>query len=346
MISRAINTARGIAAMLLLSLNALLWCGLLFLAALLRPLLPGLERRIAYGARLHPVVDCWVSGNLAILRGLRLTRLTVRGADTLRRDGWYLVVSNHQSWIDIVALQCGLLPHAPVLKFFTKQQLIWLPLIGLSCWVLDFPLMRRFSSEALARNPALRRVDLETTRLACNRFRHAPTTVLNFVEGTRFTQHKQRLQQSPFQHLLRPRAGGAGGVLATLGDRLDAIVDATITYPAAPGSSAAHSPTEAHTSRTNELAGDSAPPAGDPSRTAASGTPTRDDPPTFWHFLCGQVPEILVQLRVMPVPADLIGGDYAEDDAYRTRIRNWLDRLWSEKDAHLAAASAQNTRTS
>ena len=313
MISQAINTTRGVAAMLLLSLNALLWCGLLFLAALVRPLLPGLERKIAYGARLHPVVDCWVRGNLTIIRALRLTRLTVHGADRLRRDGWYLVLSNHQSWIDIIALQCGLLPHTPVLKFFTKQQLIWLPLIGLSCWVLDFPLMRRFSSAALAKNPALRRVDLETTRLACNRFRHAPTTILNFVEGTRFTEHKRTQQQSPFKHLLRPRAGGVGGVLATLGDRLDAIVDTTITYPSARRSDQADS-------------------------TDRGG---RDAPPTFWHFLCGQVPEVLVELRVMPVPADLIDGDYAEDEAYRTRIRNWLDRLWSEKDAHLDTALAR-----
>ncbi len=339
MISQAMNLARGSTAMLLLSLNALLWCGLLFLAALLRPLLPGLERRIAYGARLHPVVDCWVSGNLAILRGLRLTRLTVRGADTLRRDGWYLVVSNHQSWIDIIALQCGLLAHAPVLKFFTKRQLIWLPLIGLSCWVLDFPLMRRFSSEALARNPALRRVDLETTRLACNRFRHAPTTVLNFVEGTRFTQHKQLQQQSPFKHLLRPRAGGVGGVLATLGDRLDAIVDATITYPSA------HRLSAARTSPPNPSGTNRAGQAGHAGQTGSTDASVRADPPTFWHFLCGQVPEILVELRVMPVPPDLIDGDYAEDEAYRTRVRNWLDRLWSEKDAHLAAACRPDTGT-
>ena len=344
MISQAINIARGTTTMLLLSLNALLWCGLLFLAALLRPLLPGLERRIAYGARLHPVVDCWVRGNLAILRGLRLTRLTVRGADTLRRDGWYLVVSNHQSWIDIIALQCGLLPHAPVLKFFTKQQLIWLPLIGLSCWVLDFPLMRRFSSEALARNPALRRVDLETTRLACNRFRHAPTTVLNFVEGTRFTHNKQLQQQSPYQHLLRPRAGGVGGVLATLGDRLDAIVDVTITYPAVRTASAATPATTA--SATTASGNDPAGPTVRIGQAAETSSGRRGDPPTFWHLLCGQVPEILVELRVMPVPADLIDGDYAEDEAYRSRVRNWLDRLWSEKDAHLAAACQPKAWTS
>jgi 1-acyl-sn-glycerol-3-phosphate acyltransferase len=297
------HNLRGVLAMLLFSLNAVLWCGLLFIAALVRPLLPGLERKVAYGARLHPLVDRWVAGNLAIIRGLRLARLNVVGAEALRRDGWYLVLCNHQSWIDIIALQCGLLHDAPVLKFFTKQQLIWLPFIGLSCWVLDFPLMRRFSADALAANPALRRVDLETTRAACDRFRHAPTTVLNFTEGTRFTRAKHAQQGSPYANLLKPRAGGVGSVLATLGDRLDAIVDATITYPT----------------------------------VLADGT-RHNEPPSFWHFLCGYVPEIRLELRAHPVASELIGGDYAEDDAYRTRVRNWLDALWSEKDARLARA--------
>ncbi len=304
------HNLRGALAMLLFSLNAVLWCGLLFIAALVRPLLPGLERKVAYGARLHPIVDRWVAGNRAIIRGLGLARLNVIGGDALRRDGWYLVLCNHQSWIDIIALQCGLLHDAPVLKFFTKQQLIWLPFIGLSCWVLDFPLMRRFSAQALAANPALRRIDLETTREACNRFRHAPTTVLNFAEGTRFTRAKHAQQGSPYANLLKARAGGVGSVLATLGDRLDAIVDATITYP----------------------------------RVLADGT-HRNEPPSFWHFLCGYVPEIRLELQALAVDAALITGDYADDDAYRTRVRNWLDELWSEKDARLTTwLDAQDAR--
>ena len=56
-------------------------------------------------------------------------------------------------------------------------------------------------------------------------------TVVNYLEGTRYTAAKSALQQSPFTHLLRPKAGGVAFVLAAMGEQLDAVLDVTVVYP-------------------------------------------------------------------------------------------------------------------
>jgi 1-acyl-sn-glycerol-3-phosphate acyltransferase len=58
-----------------------------------------------------------------------------------------------------------------------------------------------------------------------------PVSVMNFVEGTRFTPAKHDAQSSPYRHLLRPKAGGLAFVLDAMGDALHAVLDVTIVYP-------------------------------------------------------------------------------------------------------------------
>src|SRR5690606_6075632 len=62
------------------------------------------------------------------------------------------------------------------------------------------------------------------------RFRDIPVSVMNFVEGTRFTEAKHGLQSSPYRHLLKPRAGGVAFVLDAMGDGLHSILDVTLVY--------------------------------------------------------------------------------------------------------------------
>jgi 1-acyl-sn-glycerol-3-phosphate acyltransferase len=90
--------------------------------------------------------------------------------------------------------------------------------------------MKRHSSAYLARHPEARGQDLAATRKACERFALIPTSVMNFVEGTRFTPAKHGAMQSPYRHLLTPRAGGVAFVLSAMGSMLDTMLDTTIAY--------------------------------------------------------------------------------------------------------------------
>jgi hypothetical protein len=54
---------------------------------------------------------------------------------------------------------------------------------------------------------------------------------MNFVEGTRFTPEKHAAQDSPYRHLLKPRAGGTAFVLGAMGEILHRVLDVTIVYP-------------------------------------------------------------------------------------------------------------------
>ena len=155
----------------------------------------------------------------------------VEGLESLSRNDWYLVTSNHQSWADILVVQKVLHRRTPMLKFFLKQQLIWVPVIGVAWWALDFPFMKRYTAEQIKKNPSLKGKDLETTRRACEKFKYTPVAVFNFFEGTRFTPQKHDAQQSPYRYLLKPKAGGAGFVLGAMGEQLHTLLNITIHYP-------------------------------------------------------------------------------------------------------------------
>ncbi|MBU1696163.1 MAG: acyltransferase [Proteobacteria bacterium] len=155
----------------------------------------------------------------------------IRGLEKLEKKEWYLIISNHQSWVDILALQATLNQKIPMLKFFLKKELIWVPFLGLAWWALDFPFMKRYSKKLLKEKPHLKGKDLEITKKACKKFKHTPVSVMNFVEGTRFTQHKKDFQSNHFNHLLTPKAGGIAFVLSSMGEYLHKIIDVTIVYP-------------------------------------------------------------------------------------------------------------------
>jgi 1-acyl-sn-glycerol-3-phosphate acyltransferase len=159
------------------------------------------------------------------------TRWDVQGLDELIRHEWYMVIANHQSWVDILVLQRIFYRRIPFLKFFLKKELIWVPFLGLAWWALDFPFMRRYSKKFLEQNPHMKGKDLESTQKACRKFRLKPVSIMNFVEGTRFTQAKHARQQSEFKHLLRPKAGGMAFVLSSMKDNLNKLIDVTIYYP-------------------------------------------------------------------------------------------------------------------
>jgi 1-acyl-sn-glycerol-3-phosphate acyltransferase len=220
----------GIIASLLLFVNTVFWCFLLYIPAILKLIPVPIWQKFC--TRLIILIsEAWVKCNSGWMRLTQSTDWQVTGLEGLKHEGWYLVVSNHQSWVDIFAQQHILTGKIPFLKFFIKKELIWVPVIGLAWWGLDFPFMTRSTPEQIAKNPALKGKDIETTRKACEKFRTTPVSVMNFVEGTRFTDAKHERQGSPFKNLLKPKLGGTGFVLSAMGDYLHTMLDVTICYP-------------------------------------------------------------------------------------------------------------------
>jgi 1-acyl-sn-glycerol-3-phosphate acyltransferase len=211
----------------------------------------------------------------------------IRGLEKLEKKEWYLVVSNHQSWVDILALQTTLNRKIPMLKFFLKKELIWVPFLGLAWWALDFPFMKRYSREQIRKNPALRGKDLKITKKACEKFKHIPVSVMNFTEGTRFTPQKKKAQNNNFTNLLNPKAGGIAFVIGSMGDHLHKLIDVTIVYP--------------------------------------------EGIPTFWDYISGRVHKIIIDFEVIPM-SELPKGDYFNDEEYKARFFDWLNKLWHKKD--------------
>jgi 1-acyl-sn-glycerol-3-phosphate acyltransferase len=225
------SNLRGAVVIVLMTLNVLVMCPLLFVVAIVKFLLPVPPLRRALSRLMTSIAETWIGNNNAIFRAFGALPIQAHGLDGLTTDDWYLVVSNHRSWVDILVLQCVFNRRIPFLKFFLKQQLVWVPFLGIAWWALDFPFMRRYSPAHLAKHPEDRGKDLEATRRACEKFRLIPTSVMNFVEGTRYTPAKHAALQSPYRHLLPPRPGGVAFVLSAMGGTLHSLLDVTIAYP-------------------------------------------------------------------------------------------------------------------
>ena len=229
-----LRQVRGVLTFGVLTLNTAFWFVPVLILGVLKFLLPWRAGRRVLTKWLMAMAENWISVNALTLRGSGSRDWQGSGMDELRRNGWYLVLSNHQTWVDIVVLQVAFNRRIPLLKFFIKQELVWFPLLGIGFWALDMPFMKRHSPSYLAKHPEKKGADLDATRRACAKFRHTPTSVINFVEGTRFSEEKRDARQSPYRHLLPPRAGGIAIALSSMGELFDSIVDVTLVYEGVP----------------------------------------------------------------------------------------------------------------
>jgi len=229
--SGAIAFARGSISLLLLVVNTVFWSTPFLVVVVAKLLVPIQSWRYRCAAVLVWLASMWIVSNNLGLDLLQRIDWDIDGVEGLPRDATYLVGSNHQSWIDIVVLQRTFMWRIPFLRFFIKQQLIWLPILGLVWWALEMPFMKRYSKEKLEKHPELRGKDLEATRRSCERMLHTDVTMLNFLEGTRFSPSKHAAQSSPYRNLLRPKAGGVAFVLNAMGNSLTELLDVTIVYP-------------------------------------------------------------------------------------------------------------------
>jgi 1-acyl-sn-glycerol-3-phosphate acyltransferase len=226
--------------------------------------------------------SAWVSINGWTLGLTNPVRWDVQGVEGFSPAESYLVIANHQSTVDILVLQKVFDRRIPFLKFFLKKELFRVPVLGLAWWSLDYAFLERSGSP---------RKDREAILRACERFKGTPVSIVNFVEGTRFTVEKKRKQSSPYTRLLKPKAGGLTFALDAMGEQIQTILDVTIAYP--------------------------------------------HGPPGLWAFLRGDVPEIRVRVKEVPVDEEL-RGDFAADKQFRRRFVTWLTGLWAEKDEGLS----------
>lgn len=231
MLDRLPAPLKGTLAALLILLDTVILFPVLLLFAILKLLIPVTPVRKACTVVLNRIAWLWIGFNNLLVDVLHRVEWDVRGAEGLSRAHWYFVTCNHQSWADIPAIQYVLNRRIPLLKFFLKKELIWVPFLGVAWWALDFPFMHRHTKEQIARRPELKGKDTEATRAACEKFRYTPVTIFNFMEGTRFTAAKHDRQRSPYRNLLKPRAGGTAFVLGAMGDMLHTMLDVTIVYP-------------------------------------------------------------------------------------------------------------------
>ncbi|MCH8180404.1 MAG: acyltransferase [Proteobacteria bacterium] len=224
MLDSLVSFVKGFLAATFLAVNTVVGFTLMIPFALAKLLLPVRVVRHVCDSALNAIAENWIGVNCFWMQLVGRTRWQISGAEGFDRRGWYLVSSNHQSWVDILVLQWVFNRRIPLLKFFIKHELIYVPIIGLAWWALDFPFMKR-------RGGASAQKDLETARKACEKYKVIPTSVISFMEGTRFTPRKHDQQHSPYTHLLKPKTGGVGMALETMGELFDCLVDVTIVYP-------------------------------------------------------------------------------------------------------------------
>jgi 1-acyl-sn-glycerol-3-phosphate acyltransferase len=209
-----------------------IWFIPLAIVGLLRFIVPTKKWRQLTKRLMEFLHTVWLRSNYFLLKWVTPIKWEIKGLDQLHYKEWYLLISNHQTWADILILQYVFSGKIPPLKFFLKKELLWtLPIASWACWLLDFPFMHRYSKAVLAKHPELKNRDIEETKKASAKFKTVPTTVTNFVEGTRFSKEKHDIQASPYQYLLRPKAAGIAFSLTVLGDFFHKILNVTIIYP-------------------------------------------------------------------------------------------------------------------
>lgn len=225
-----LTTLRGVLVLTCLVLVTLVGAIPMVPVALLKLLWPAGPGRDRLRHLLLKICSNWARSINAVVFGLGGIRLQTRQQLADDPRGRYIVISNHQSWADILILIAALDPQFPFPRFFMKEQLRWLPFIGLACWALDYPFMKRHSRAAIQANPQLRHEDIQTVRRACAIFRHVPVSLVNYTEGTRATPAKRAQTQSPYQTLLPPKAGGTAFAVNAMHEVLDGLIDMSVAY--------------------------------------------------------------------------------------------------------------------
>lgn len=210
--------------------NTIFWCVPLYICDFIRKITPVKSVNNACRKIIVFCSENWIDFNSKLISKTSKIEWDIKGVEHLSRLKNYLVVSNHQSWVDIVVLQKVLNRRVPFPRFFVKKQLRWLPFLGRAFMALDFPFMNRYSKDYLKKHPEKKGEDMKITQLACRKMALEKFSLINFLEGTRFSREKYLEQKSPFKNHLKPRAGGLAFALEAFEGKLNTLLDVTIVY--------------------------------------------------------------------------------------------------------------------
>lgn len=219
----------GIASITILVLNTFILSCLLIPLGIIKFFLPITTLKVLFTKFIIKVGELWIFTNKIWVKALHNPKWQIIGKENIKSNGWTIATSNHQSFADIFLLQDITNRKMPMLKFFMKYVLIYVPVIGLSWWALDMPFLKRYTKKQLEENPELSGKDIREMKRALKHYALYPVTVFSFAEGTRFTIKKNLHQKSPFKNLLNPKEGGLATALSLVNE-IDSLIDFTIKF--------------------------------------------------------------------------------------------------------------------
>jgi 1-acyl-sn-glycerol-3-phosphate acyltransferase len=219
----------GFITLILIIIELTIGFGTLAIVNVPRAVFPFKSLKIKLAKISNSIGEYTVYGLKIIMKIMHRDSMQVFDNNEFDKNAWYMAISNHQSWADIFILLVAAHKRIPLLKFFMKKELAWIPFIFLANKTLNMPFVNRHSKKELEKNPNLRNKDYENTLKACKRFLRSPSTIFSYAEGTRNDAAKHKAQNSSYKNLLIPRIGGIATALSAM-PNINVLVDYSVVY--------------------------------------------------------------------------------------------------------------------
>ena len=219
----------GLITFLLILVELIIGFGTLAIINIPRAVIPLKSFKLFLAKISNKIGDLTVYGLKLIMLLMHGNNIQVINNEKYDMNKWYMAMSNHQSWADIFVLLTVANKKIPLLKFFMKKELWWIPFVFLANKTLNMPFVNRHSKKAIEKNPSLRTKDYENTLKSCKRFLRAPSTIFSYAEGTRFTSEKHKAQNSKYKNLLQPKIGGMATALSAM-PVIDTLINFSVVY--------------------------------------------------------------------------------------------------------------------
>ena len=192
-------------------------------------IIPNKNLKVLLGSLSNTMGSATVASITTALKILHKLEWDFHIPEDVNADTWYIAMSNHQSWADIFILLAAGHKKIPLLKFFMKKELQWIPIIYLVHKTIDMPFLNRHSQKQIEANPELKKLDYQNAETAAKRFSRNPSTAFSFAEGTRFTHEKHLAQASPYKNFLTPKIGALAIALKGM-PQVNELIDFTVIY--------------------------------------------------------------------------------------------------------------------